>query len=282
MLQTSYTWRPLGELLVEDGALTPTALETALAEQRRTGRLVGEILVESGYISAFALGRALASQHGVELQTAESVEPAAAPTTRPPLDTPPAALDTPPAAWRPLGKLLVEKEFVTRAQLERALDEQRASDGRRLLGEILVGSGFLSGVSLARALAEQQGLEVDSGEIDVTTVLNTSAPGQALYQVREVVYEPRYQAQQVLYKSASFLEAADFAAEFVEDLNPNAVEIERTDGTATETVWTYSRERADAAASARKPISETFGFDPTVWDGANPRGPVGAARWPTR
>ena len=122
----------------------------------------------------------------------------------------------------------------------------------------------------------------ESGEIDVTTVLNTSAPGQALYQVREVLYEPRYQAQEVIYKSVSFLEAADFAAEFVEDLEPDGVEIERTDGTASETVWTYSKARADANASSREPLAKTFGFDPTLWDGANPRGPVGAARWPTR
>jgi hypothetical protein len=258
MLETSYTWRPVGELLVETGVLTPTELETALGEQRRTGRLVGEILVESGYISAFTLGRALASQHGVDLQTAGNVEPSPATTAR-------SSLDTEPTAWRPLGKLLIEKEFLTRAQLEQALDEQRASEGRRLLGEILVGSGFLTGVSLARALAEQQGLELGSGEIDVTTVLNTSAPGQALYQVREVVYEPRYQSQEVLYKSVSFLEAADFAAEFVEDLEPEAVEIERTDGTASETVWTYSKARAAANGSSRKPLAATFGFDPTLW-----------------
>ena len=274
MLETSYTWRPLGELLLETGWLTPTELEGALAEQGRTGRLMGEILVASGYISTFTLGRALASQHGVELQTAGYVESDVATTTR-------STAKTEPTAWRPLGKLLIEKEFLTRAQLEHALDEQRASDGRRLLGEILVGSGFLSGVSLARALAEQHGLELESGEIDVTTVLNTSAPGQALYQVREVLYEPGYQTQEVLYKSVSFLEAADFAAEFVEDLEPAGVEIERTHGTATETVWTYSKARADANASSREPLAKTFGFDPTLWDGANPRGPVGAARWPS-
>lgn len=275
VIETSYTWRPLGELLIETGWLTPTELEGGLAEQRRTGRLVGEILVESGYISAFTLGRALASQHGVELQTAGYVEPGITTTTRSPAETG-------PTPWRPLGKLLIEQEFLTRAQLEHALDEQRASGGLRLLGEILVGSGVLSGVSLARALAEQQGLELESGDIDVTTVLNTSAPGQDLYQVREVVYEPRYQAQQVMYKSVSFLEAVDFAAEFVEDLEPEGVEIERTDGTASETVWTYSKERAEATANARTPLADVFGFDPTLWDGANPHGPVGAARWPTR
>jgi hypothetical protein len=259
MLQTSYTWRPLGELLVETGVLTPTELEAALAEQRRTGRLVGELLVESGYISAFSLGRALASQHGVELRTAERVERSPATATRSPHTTQ-------PTAWRPLGKLLVEKEFLTRAQLDQALAEQRESGGRRLLGEILVGSGFLSGVSLARALAEQHGLEVDSSEgADTKTVLKTSAPGQAIYQVREVVYQPRYQVQQVLYESASFLEAADFAAEFVEDHEPGGVEIQRADGGVPETVWTYSERRAAATATSRKPLAETFGFDPTLW-----------------
>src|SRR6266508_6884858 len=99
MLQTSYSWRPLGELLVENGSLALSELETALAEQRRSGRLLGEILVESDYVSAFTLARALAAQHGVELAPTSSMQLG---TTR--------ATDAPPnpgsAAWRPLGKLL--------------------------------------------------------------------------------------------------------------------------------------------------------------------------------
>lgn len=259
MLQALYTWRPLGELLVADGLLTADELEAALAEQRRTGRLVGEILVESGYISAFSLGRALAAQHGVELRPVAGADQGPPAAKRP-------SRDPQQAAWRPLGKLLVEQEFLTRAQLEQALGEQRQSGGRRLLGEILVGSGFLSGVSLARALAEQQGLELGSSEdAEVSTVLTRSAPGQAIYRVREVVYDPRYQARQVLYESVSFLEAADFAAEFVEDHDPDGVEIQRAEDGARETVWTYSQSRAAANAAARKPLSETFGFDPTLW-----------------
>lgn len=249
----SYTWRPLGELLVENGVLSKAGLETALAEQRRTGRLVGEILVESGFVSAFSLARALAAQHGVELNRPGDPRPASRVKPR-------------PNAWRPLGKLLVEKDFLTKEQLEHALAEQEESGGHRLLGEILVGSGFLSGVSLARALAEQQGLELQPNDvIDVTTVLNRSAPNQALYQVREVVYEPRYQALHVLYESVSFLEAADYAAEFVEDHQPDGVEIQRADGRDRETVWTYSKGRAVANAASRKPLAETFGFDPTLW-----------------
>jgi len=256
MLHTSYTWRPLGELLVENGSLERADLENALAEQKRTGRLVGEILVESGYISAFALTRAIAGQHGVDLQPAASIEPGSGAAT-------PASVQ--PNAWRPLGKLLVEKEFLTKPQLEEALAEQRESAGRRLLGEILVASGFLSGVSLARALAEQQGLELESEATNMEMVLKTSAPGQAVYEVYEVVYEPRYQVQRVLYESPSFLEAADYAAEFVEDHDPSGVEIQRDEGGARETIWTYSQGRASALAAAQKPLSETFGFDPTLW-----------------
>lgn len=255
VLQTSYTWRPLGELLLEKEVLTPTELQTALSEQRRTGRLVGEILVESGYVSAFSIARALAAQHGVELSTPSDPEPRAKPSTDP----------VPRAPWRPLGKLLVENGFLAKWQLEDALAEQQESGGRRLLGEILVGSGFLSGLSLARALAEQQGFELDPKGIDVTAVLNRSAPGQALYQVREVAYEPRHQAFHVLYESASFLEAADYAAEFVEDHDPSGVEIHRADGKARETVWTYSKVRAVANAASQRALAETFGFDPTLW-----------------
>ena len=276
MIETSYTWRPLGDLLVETGWLTPTELEGGARRatpdrpprRRDPCRVRLHLGVHPWTSPGESARRRLATRR---LRRARRSD-----------ETRSLLPNTGPTPWRPLGKLLIEKEFLTRAQLEHALDEQRASGGLRLLGEILVGSGVLSGVSLARALAEQQGLELESGEIDVTTVLNTSAPGQDLYQVREVVYEPRYQAQQVIYKSVSFLEAADFAAEFVEDLEPEGVEIERTDGTASETVWTYSKERAVATANARTPLAETFGFDPTLWDGANPHGPVGAARWPAR
>ena len=81
----------------------------------------------------------------------------------------------------------------------------------------------------------------------------------------EVGYEPRYQAGQVIYESASFLEAVDFAAEYIEDTDPDGIEIQRADGEARETVWTYTMSRAAAAAAAGKGLTETFGFDPTLW-----------------
>jgi hypothetical protein len=111
-------------------------------------------------------------------------------------------------------------------------------------------------------------------------VLATSGPKQVIYEVRAVGYDPRYGVREVLYESPSFLEAVDFAAEFVEDNDPKGIEIQRTHDGARETVWTYSERRAAATAASRKGLSETFGFDPTLWDGADPRGPAGAVRWP--
>ena len=251
MLRARYSWKPLGALLVEKGLLTESQVDAALTEQRRSGRLVGQILVESGALSAFSLARALTEQHGVELHTEGDLRTSAA---------------RPHAAWRPLGKLLVEEGYLTKTELRKALRTQRASGGRRLLGEILVAEGFLSGIALARALAEQNGFELEPDwDESVQTVLSSAGPEQVTYQVCEVGYDPRYQARDVLYESASLLEAIDFAAEFVEDTDPDGVEIQRVKGAARETVWTYSESRAAANAASKKGLAETFGFDPTLW-----------------
>jgi hypothetical protein len=256
VIEAPYSWRPLGELLMAKGLLTTGELEAALAEQKRSGRLVGEILVESGALTAFSLARALTEQHGVELQTSASAELSTAGTQK-------------PTVWRPLGKLLVEQGYLTRSELKRALEQQRESRGRRLLGEILVAEGYLSGIALARALAQQNGVALDADEeLDVETVVKSAGPGEVVFQVFEVTYEPRYKPHEVLYESPSFLEAVDFAAEYVEDADPDGLEIQRTDDHTRETVWTYSDSRAAATAARRKGLAETFGFDPTLWGSA--------------
>ena len=250
MLRARYSWRPLGALLVEKGLLTEQELDAALAEQRRTGRLVGQILVERGSLSAFALARVLSAQHGVEIQTEARLD----------------ATASAHRGWRPLGRLLVDEGYVTRAELRKALRTQRESHGRRLLGEILVAEGFLSGIALARALAEQNGFELGpDGDEPVQAVLSTAAPSHVTYQVCEIAYDPRHRPRDLIYESASFLEAVDFAAEYVEEVDPDAVEIHRVDGDARETVWTYSDSRAAAAAASKQGLAETFGFDPTLW-----------------
>ena len=254
MLRARFSWRPLGALLVEKGLLTEHELDAALAEQRRTGRLVGQILVERGSLSAFALARALSEQHGVELQTEAQLD----------------AMASLHPEWRPLGRLLVEEGYVTRAELRKALRTQRESRGRRLLGEILVAEGFLSGIALARALAEQNGFELEpEGNEPVQTILTGAAPSHVTYQVCEIAYDPRHRARDVIYESASFLEAVDYAAEYIEQVDPDAIEIQRVGDNAQETVWTYSDTRAAATAASKKDLAETFGFDPTLWGSAS-------------
>jgi hypothetical protein len=55
---------PLGELLVQHGAMSPAALEAALEEQRTSGRPLGEIIVARGYAPAPLVAQALATQQG--------------------------------------------------------------------------------------------------------------------------------------------------------------------------------------------------------------------------
>src|SRR5919204_6434879 len=96
-----FPWRQLGALLVEEQLLTPTELELALDEQRRTGRLLGQIVVDRGYISAFSLARVLSAQHGVDLREPERPEPQP-------------HLAEVPSTWRPLGQVLLEQGLVTK------------------------------------------------------------------------------------------------------------------------------------------------------------------------
>jgi hypothetical protein len=252
-----FPWRQLGELLVDEQLLTPTELEIALEEQRRTGRLLGQIVVDHGFVSAFSLARVLSAQHGVELHAVSEPEPQPVDPTQ---VAPPAQL-----TWQPLGKLLLEKGLVTDGQLEEALQEQRRD---RRLGEILVERGVLTGTELARALGEQYGLEPASlNDLDdgVETVIKPAQPQEPVYRVFSVAFRQGFQERSQLSESGNFLEAADFAMEYVQEHSPDALEIERVQGDESETVWTYSESRAAAATAARKDLVDTFGFDPTKW-----------------
>ena len=269
MDQAEFPWRPLGTLLVDEGLMSATDLEQALGEQRRTGHLLGEIVVNRGYVSGVALARALAKQHGVELRAA-----AGAPDPRP------QAVSLTPVeqrrTWRPLGRLLVEKGFVTAGALEQALRAQAGRPERRL-GELLVERGALSGRGLALALAEQHGVRVERKELDhdVEALITPSAQDEPRYEVWDVAYEPAYERRSVLYETTNFLEAADFACELVDRQQPKALEISRRKGGSAETVWTYSEQRAAAVSASRTRPVDRLGFDPARWNA----GPSAFRRW---
>ena len=64
--------RPLGRLLVEQGALSESGLQRALLAQRRRGGALGDILVQRGYVSREQIDDALARQDGRSVMPAES------------------------------------------------------------------------------------------------------------------------------------------------------------------------------------------------------------------
>jgi hypothetical protein len=225
-------------------------------EQARSGRLLGQIVVGNGYLSAFSLARVLSEQHGVVLEGTPSHLSLADPP-----QSGEAATQS-EGAWRPLGKLLIERGFVRPLQLEEALQAQRSGHGR--LGEILLRRGFLSGRQLAQALAEQQGISLDSDR-ELTASIKPHSLDEPTYKVFEVFSEPGFERRAALYESPNFLEAADYAFEFVEQHKPVALEIHRTHGAAQETVWNYSASRAAAANLAQQDLVDTFGFDPIRW-----------------
>jgi len=116
----------LGEILLEEGFLTPQDLVRLVHHQRTLGpgerQPIGRLAVELGFLSETQL-RHLLDRHGKRLS---------------------------------LGELLVSRGAISREQVARALETQ-AEDGG-LLGEILVEQGALDEITLAITLAEQADL----------------------------------------------------------------------------------------------------------------------------
>jgi hypothetical protein len=266
MDQAHFPWRQLGAVLVEEGLVARRDLEEALEEQRQTGRLLGQILVQKGAVTGVRLARALAKQHGVELRqpdgaVVDQVVAAGAPEQGESVGR----WDRP---WKPLGKVLVENGVITQGALLDALVEKGRHPDRRL-GEILVGHGHLTGAALASALAEQHGLKVEAGalEAETETVTVPVAPGKPSYHVCAVTHVLGGERRTLLYEGPNLLDAADFACDYIDREEPDAVEIDRYDPDGKETVWAYSRQRAVAEAEEQKALVDTFGFDPARWNG---------------
>lgn len=236
MAQFAFPWRLLGELLVDKGLVDPTALEDALAEQRATGRRFGEVLVSRGALDGAQLTDALAEQYGIQLSAATfaGVERSSC-----------------PVPYQPLGRLLVARGAITQEALERALALQRLS-GRRL-GDILVGDYGVSMLELAAALSEQHGLEVESGH---------AAPKASRFSDDDL-YEVKAPGRDSLFTTDSFLEATDFAFEYLAAESPPMLEIVRQRGAARERVWQCDQR---GASTSPDPL-DVFGFDPTAWTG---------------
>lgn len=161
--------RPIGQILLDAGFLSPRDLELALEEQRQTNELLGQVLVRMGVLDPTDLKAALSVQQ--YLNEPENAVRAAA------------------GARKMLGELLLQAGHITNDQLELAITEQRRSGEK--LGEVLVRMGLLTEHQLTHVLYFQQ---------------NQGAPKPSTGPLRlgEILiskgYISRYQLEDALYK----------------------------------------------------------------------------------
>ena len=87
-MTTTAIRRQLGQIMVDEGFLTPEQLEAAIAEQHRSGKPLGQVLVETGMASAGAVANALAEQAGGLLKTEFGISAGLRPHAPPPAPEP--------------------------------------------------------------------------------------------------------------------------------------------------------------------------------------------------
>jgi hypothetical protein len=125
-IKDSQIGKPIGEILVEEKALTTTQVRSALDRQRELReQRIGDILTEGHVISPEQLRTALERQRS-------------APMVR-------------------LGDALIDARLITAAQLQEALAKQGANR-KKPLGEILIQLGYIDRQALFRALSQKLGV----------------------------------------------------------------------------------------------------------------------------
>ena len=118
----------LGELLIKAKRITRQQLNHALKEQKRTGEKLGAILIRHGLINDRELNAILQFQkHQISRSSG-------------------------PQPFR-LGEILVANQYITRDQLEDALQKQRLS--HKKIGEVLVEAGYLTKKQVSNSLRIQ-------------------------------------------------------------------------------------------------------------------------------
>ena len=110
----------------------------------------------------------------------------------------------------------------------------------------------VSMLDLAAALGEQHGLAIHS---EAPTRQPSRFTDDWLYEVGEPTEQPGF-------RTDSFLEATDFAFEYLTAESPPVLEIVRQRGTERESVWQCDQRGEPLAAG-----SPSYGFDPNAWTG---------------
>jgi hypothetical protein len=148
------------------------------------------------------------------------------------------------------------RETISQSALDEALATQRSSD--RKLGEVLVTEHGVTMLALAAALSEQHGLAIGP-DAAARPAVTSRFPDESFYEVKEP-------GGAALFSTDSFLEATDFAFEYLAAESPDVLEIVRQRGNERERVWECDQ-RGEPLAGA-DPL-KTYGFDPNAWTGPN-------------
>ena len=98
-----------------------------------------------------------------------------------------------------------------------------------------------------------------------------SSTARRVYQVQE----PRAGAGIPLHTSRNFLDASDFAFDYIAEHDPAELAVVLIQEDGEETLWTYSRDRTVSEAESRKELVEIFGYPVGRW----PVPPSLSRRW---
>lgn len=136
--------RPLGEVLVDRGIVTPEQLRTALEQQRSTGKQLGEIIVALGFAPGPIVAQALATQHGGMIKTEYGFAMGWSSDEAPSSVAPRAEVDSSEElaqrdraiaelrAWSEQAQTAIDSRDDAIARLQAALAEQRATPDEAL------------------------------------------------------------------------------------------------------------------------------------------------------
>ena len=122
--------KKIGEILLAQGLISQDVLDVAMEEHKKTGTSLGTVLVQMGHITQETLESVL----GLQLELT--------------------------GQRKRLGEILVDQGFMTEAQIQECLDEQKRSG--KQIGKLFIEKGFID---------EQKLLDVISAQIDVQRVI---------------------------------------------------------------------------------------------------------------
>jgi hypothetical protein len=91
--------------------------------------------------------------------------------------------------------------------------------------------------------------------------MHMSTTARPVYQVQA----PRAGARIPLHTSRNFLDASDFAFDYIAEHDPAELAVVLLQDDGEETLWTYSRDRTVSETESRRELVDIFGYPVGRW-----------------